>query len=112
MPRHDGMHRRQQVFVCSMRNAIPSAESCRGTAQPPADAHLMLLLLQLLPLLLLQVEQPELEGAGVKPGAPWHPVGAWQRSTTCREPDIFMVLLSTEKPRYARHYMRRCLGWR
>ena len=46
--------------------------------------HLVLLLLQLLPLLLLlQVEQPELERAGVEPGADGQPARPRQRSAPC-----------------------------
>ncbi len=56
----------------------------------------MLLLLQLLPLLLLHVEQPELERAGVEAGAPGHPALAWQRPTTCRAQKSRLVLFEIE----------------
>ena len=51
-------------------------------------AHLMLSLLQLVPLLLLYVEQAELERAGVESGARWQPTGPRQRVTTCDGPGL------------------------
>ena len=49
----------------------------------PPRTHLLLLMLQLLTLLLLlQIEQRELERAGVEAGARGHPARAGQRPTT------------------------------